>query len=242
MASIGSGPTARDDDARRSRVQALRESEKKTARKRVTVMVTAAVIAVVAVMAAVVAVVHSSSSDGTEAGAASAGASAASRTAAATPVSWPAPSDPDAGIKAAGLIANPMESFVQHFHAHLDIRVDGTPVVVPQYLGINTKTVTFSELHTHDDSGALHVEASRADSTFVLGQLFTEWGLTLDATHIGTLTAADGETLTAWVDGKKFDGDPASIPLKNHEEIALVYGRGTPTEIPSGWDFAGHNL
>ncbi len=40
---------------------------------------------------------------------------------------WPVPADPVAGARAAGLDVRPMEGTAKHFHAHLDIVVNGKP-------------------------------------------------------------------------------------------------------------------
>jgi hypothetical protein len=58
----------------------------------------------------------------------------------------------------------------------------------------------------------------------VLGQLFTDWNVRLDATDMGGLKADGTRTLTAYVDGKKQTGDAANIELRPHRKIALVYG------------------
>ena len=140
-------------------------------------------------------------------------------------------------MKAAGLVSNPMEGAVQHFHAHLDILDDGQPVEVPANLGIDPHRGLIAELHTHDDSGILHVESGSSTLTFTLGQLFVEWGVRLDADDLGGLHAGNGKELHAYVDGQEVQGDPGSIQLANHQEIALVYGT-PPAQVPSTYDFA----
>lgn len=156
---------------------------------------------------------------------------------------WPLPSDPEPGMKAAGLVSNPMEGAVQHFHAHLDILVDGQGVTIPAGLGIDTRRGQIAELHTHNDyPGLLHVESGSSTATFTLGQLFVEWGVKLDATDLGGLHTTAGKQLTAYVDGQKVDGDPGRIQLANHQEIALVYGSGASSQVPATWDFAAANV
>ena len=154
---------------------------------------------------------------------------------------WPAPTDPEQGIKAANLVSNPMEGAVQHFHAHLDILDDGQPVEVPANLGIDPRRDVIAELHTHDDSGILHVESGSSTLTFTLGQLFVEWGVRLDADDLGGLHADGAKQLHAYVDGQEVEGDPARIQLANHQEIALVYGT-PPAQVPSTYDFAAAGL
>ncbi|MEV0718399.1 hypothetical protein [Asanoa sp. NPDC050611] len=136
---------------------------------------------------------------------------------------WPAPQDATARVTAAGLPMLGEEGNVEHIHAHLDVIADGQPVTVPAEIGIDEGTGQLSPLHTHDTTGVVHVE-SPVKAEFSLGQLFTEWDVSLSADHIGALTAGDGKTLQAYVNGKAVQGDPAAIVLHAHDEIALVYG------------------
>jgi hypothetical protein len=152
---------------------------------------------------------------------------------------WPVPSDPVAGARAAGLDVKPMEGTAKHFHAHLDILVNGKPVPVPANLGIDPSGQAMSELHTHDTTGVLHIEAPTANKRYTLGQLFNEWQLKLSATGIGGLKTSGTNTLSAYVNGKKQTGDPATIELTAHREIALVYGpTAAKVNVPASYKFA----
>lgn len=131
-----------------------------------------------------------------------------------------------------------MEGTAAHFHAHLDIFVGGRVVPVVAGVGINQSTGVMSELHTHDTSGVLHVESPVKDQRYVLGQLFDEWDVRLDGTHLGGLVNGSGKTLTVYVDGKPVNGNPARIELLAHREIALVYGTsGQKANVPSSYNF-----
>jgi hypothetical protein len=135
---------------------------------------------------------------------------------------WPAPSDAAAAIAAAGLEALPSESLAYHIHTHLDVFYNGQPVEVPAYLGIDYPGGRFiSPLHTHSNTGMLHVEAAQK-KVFTLGQLFKEWGVPL----------ASGK---AYLNGQ-LQADPQAVPLNNAEEIAVVFGT-PPSAVPSS--FAG---
>jgi hypothetical protein len=150
---------------------------------------------------------------------------------------WAAPANASAGAKAAGLKVSAMEGTVNHFHAHLDVIVDGKAVPVPADLGIDQSAQAMSELHTHDATGVVHIEAP-AHRRYILGQVFNEWGVALSAQRIGGLKTGDGKTLTAYVNGKKVSGNPEAIELTAHREIALVYGdKGTSVKVPSSYDF-----
>jgi len=139
------------------------------------------------------------------------------------PPPWPAPADPAAAVRAAGLPMLGSEGTVEHIHAHLDVLVDGKPVAVPAGIGIDEAANTISPVHTHDAAGVIHIE-SPTQAPFSLAQLFTEWQVALDHNRIGGLTTTGGNTLRAYVNGKEVTGNPAAITLQAHDEIALVYG------------------
>lgn len=130
------------------------------------------------------------------------------------------------------------EGSVEHIHAHLDVLIDEQPVPVPANLGVDTRRGTMSPLHTHDDTGLIHVEAP-AKRQFSLGELFSEWHVSLSADNIGALRTADGKAVRVFVNGTQQAGNPAAIMLGPRDEIAVVYGVPRPGEtIPSKYDFA----
>jgi hypothetical protein len=127
-----------------------------------------------------------------------------------------------------------------HYHAHLDINADGKAVAVPPYIGFVVscgKASALAPLHTHQEDGIIHIENS-VPATFVLGQFFVEWGVRLTKDCVGGLCAGKGKELAFFVDGKRFTGDPGSIVLKRHEEIAIEYGdNGKLPTPPSSYAF-----
>ncbi|MFD1722442.1 hypothetical protein [Amnibacterium endophyticum] len=143
---------------------------------------------------------------------------------------WPAPTDPTEGIRAAGLDFSRMTG--DHFHSHLNIRIDGDPVPVPANLGIVAATGRMSELHTHDTSGLLHIESDSRGHRYTLGQVFTEWGVRLQQGRIGSRADEQGRTLRAYIDGKPTTGNPAEIELLPHRQVALVYGTALDQQNP----------
>jgi hypothetical protein len=139
-------------------------------------------------------------------------------------------------LRAIGLPALSAEGEVVHIHQHLDLFVDGKKVEVPANIGIGPAFI--SPLHTHDQTGILHVESPTA-SSYGLGQFFAVWGVRLDAACIGGSCAGAGKQLRAWVDGRSVEGDPTRIVLAEHEEIVLAYGTPAqmPKPVPSSYDF-----
>lgn len=222
---MASGTTGRDGrrGTARERVEAARRAERRRRSRRIIILAACCV----AVAAALVAVFVTVAPDG----------SGRQRPAAERPT-WPRPDDTADRARAIGLSVAPMEGTALHFHTHLDILVDGRPVAVPAGLGISDSGQEMAELHTHDTTGVLHIEAPATGKHYRLGQLFTEWNLRLDATDLGDLKAGGGRTLTAYVDGRRQGGDPAAIELTRHREIALVYGPANARpKVPSSYAF-----
>jgi hypothetical protein len=147
-------------------------------------------------------------------------------------------------LKPIGLTALPQEALQQHIHQHLDIYIDGRHVVPPAGIGIYDNTF-ITELHSHSagaeglpgpsgrPTGVIHVESPTA-TNYELGQYFGAWGVYLSPTCIGGYCAKPGKPFKVYVNGKLWRGDPVKIPLKEHEEIAIVYGKA-PAKVPSSF-------
>jgi hypothetical protein len=217
--------------SRQSRAEAERVAKQLALRKRRRLLWVAA--GVVAVLAVFVAVVTANRPAHENPSPAAPSTVAVGRT---TPPPWPVPADASAAAAAAGLPMLGEEGNALHFHAHLDIFVDGAPLQVPAEIGVDHARRQISPLHSHDVSGVIHIESADRDATFTLGQFFTEWQVSLGVDHIGGLRADEAHPLKVYVNGKVRDGDPAAIMLAAHDEIAIVYG-AAPASIPSTYEW-----
>lgn len=151
---------------------------------------------------------------------------------------WPIPDDTRARAAKAGLPLGAMGT-AEHYHAHLDVLVDGAPVAVPANLGVDPVSGAMTYLHTHTPDGLLHIEAGTSGQPFTLGQLFTQWDVGLSATQLGSLRTGDGKTLRLYIDGKPAAGKPALARLRPHQQLTLVYGRADQkVDISGSYDFA----
>jgi hypothetical protein len=146
------------------------------------------------------------------------------------------------GATVDGIACQTSEQLAYHIHAHLAIYASGARQVVPAGVGIpGPQQVVdgFVEggkclywLHTHDATGVVHIE-SPVRRVYTLGQLFDVWGHSLSGTQIGRATGH----VTAFVNGKRFAGDPRSIKLTPHAVIQLDVGQIVPPQpftFPAG--------
>jgi hypothetical protein len=226
-------PSRDDKAARRAKVAAFRDAEQRKSRRR-RLLTVSIVVAAVAVLAGVGTIAVRSAVAANEPGPLPTPPPASGT---AMPP-WALPASPSAAIAAAGLEASSMEGGGAHFHPHLDILVNGKAVPVAADIGIDQTAGVMSELHTHDASGLIHIESPSTNGRYVLGQLFTEWGVRLDREHLGGLTTGSGKSLIAYVDGKRVQGNPAQVELVSHRQITLVFGAtGQKVPVPSSYSF-----
>jgi hypothetical protein len=129
------------------------------------------------------------------------------------------------------------EMLAVHYHAHLDVIVDGRHVTVPAQIGIDNIRQAISPLHTHDTTGVVHIESAK-NIPFTLGQFFTEWGEPLATSQVGPKTISSGEVLRVYRNGKPVAGDPAALVLHAHDEIAVWVGPSNATpDVPTTYQF-----
>lgn len=110
-------------------------------------------------------------------------------------------------------------SLAQHIHPQLAISIDSQAVTIPANVGISATCMM--ALHTHDDSGTIHIESPEA-YTFTLGDFFANWGQTfskdqildkkVDATHEIKMTV-DGQPSTEY----------EKLNLKDLQKIQIDY-------------------
>lgn len=110
-------------------------------------------------------------------------------------------------------------SLAMHIHPELEIDIDGQKQAIPANIGIDP--VCMKAIHTHDESGTLHIEhPQRMD--FILANFFDNWGKTftkdqildkkVDATHVITMT----------VDGQPSE-EYENLTLRDGQKIVIRY-------------------
>jgi hypothetical protein len=108
---------------------------------------------------------------------------------------------------------------VMHIHPQITVSVNGQPIIVPENVGIDDTMWKdhsldkygmqgMSPLHTHDNSGTLHVE-STVNRDYTLGEFVNVWG---------ALDTSKGKILQVTVNGQPIS-DWKNHVLKDKEEI-----------------------
>jgi len=116
-----------------------------------------------------------------------------------------------------------------HHHIRLWIYVDGQPVVVPANIGLSPQAA--SPLHTHDETGLVHVESADLDFQPVLAQFMDVWGLYFTQTCLGDACNDGDRQLRVFLNGQEYTGDPTLLPIT--DQAAIVITMGTQDQLPN---------
>ena len=140
-----------------------------------------------------------------------------------------------------GIVCQSSEQVVYHVHAHLTVCTNGTLRTIPAGIGIVPPILStpaaegpfvyagtcFYWLHSHTQDGVIHIE-SPTDHVYTLGNYFDIWNQPLSASQVGPATGS----VTASVNGQRFNRNPRFIPLTRHTLIQLDVGSGSPGPQP----------
>jgi hypothetical protein len=102
---------------------------------------------------------------------------------------------------------------VIHIHVRLTITVEDRPLLIPPGVGITPECT--HPLHTHNDSGVIHVEHTRLEE-FTLGDFFVigeRWG---DFDPLAGM-----QVVRVWVDGGRYSSEYWTLPLTEGLDIRL---------------------
>jgi hypothetical protein len=142
-----------------------------------------------------------------------------------------------------GIQCEPFAQKAYTSYAHLQVYVDGRSRALPGGIGIVDENPIPTQhglfygsltcmywLHTRAADGLVEVESPTA-RRFTLGDLFAVWNQTLGRRRVAS---AHGR-VTALVNGRRWRGNPATIPLAEHEAIQLDVGTPKPAAQPVDW-------
>ncbi|HET9028679.1 MAG TPA: hypothetical protein VFN49_00755 [Candidatus Aquilonibacter sp.] len=166
------------------------------------------------------------------------------------------------GASVDGVTCDPAMSNIYHIHSFLGVYVNGTLMALPAGIGMENAqppqngfvdaASCFYHLHTHDQSGLIHVEdpdpsnIPTTQSMYNLKTFLDIWGITADSNHFGPFTGpvrvftsgavyrGNNASYTTTADTLTFYGtDPNSVPLYSHEAIFIEVGPTYPSSLPN---------
>jgi hypothetical protein len=94
----------------------------------------------------------------------------------------------------------------------------------PPWTKLNGRIISarcYGALVTLDPTGLVLV---RPGARLTLGDLFRSWGQPLSFTRLTSFSAPTGAQVAVFVDGRRWDAAPTSVPLGPHAEIVLEVG------------------
>jgi hypothetical protein len=120
----------------------------------------------------------------------------------------------------------------RRFGAHLEVFVHGLDVVIPAGIGIappHRRDGAYVRggacsypLRTSEPTGVIEVRAGRP---LTLGRFFDLWGQPLGPHRLLSFDVPAAGALRAFVNGRRWPGDPRSIPLRRHVTVLVELGR-----------------
>jgi len=114
------------------------------------------------------------------------------------------------------------------YGVHVEVFARNRVVLFPAGIGARAPTTgldgrvnearCYGELVTLDPTGLVLV---RPETHPTLGDLFRSWGQRLSSRTIGAFRAPAGTEVEAFLNGRRWRGRPASLPLRRHDEVVV---------------------
>lgn len=121
------------------------------------------------------------------------------------------------------------------FGAHVEVFAANRVVLLPAGIGTAPPRTwsggrlsharCYGDLVTLDPTGLVYVRPGRRLS---LSALFRAWGQSLSPTRMASFAATAGRRVVVFVDGRRWRGEPGSVPLSRHVEIVAEVGPRVP--------------
>lgn len=133
-----------------------------------------------------------------------------------------------------GIQCGEMEQLGYHIHAHLDIFVNGSKYTVPALIGITNNCYYW--LHTHDESGVIHIE-SPVTKNFTFDQFLKIWESQNNSSEMINILNNNTKDFFLYVNGQQLSNTTFNnIIFHPHDEIAIIIDK-PPAIIPSKYEF-----
>jgi hypothetical protein len=118
---------------------------------------------------------------------------------------------------------------------HVEVFAANRVLIVPAGIGARpprsfadgrlVRSRCYGDLVTVDPTGVVLV---RPGSHLVLSALFRDWGQPLSPTRVASFSAPAGAPVAVFVNGRRWGGSPATVPLRAHSEIVVEVGPHVP--------------
>ena len=123
-----------------------------------------------------------------------------------------------------------------HIHAHVTMYVNGTKTALPANIGIAPDSSCLYWLHTHDDTGVIHIEAPEGVSV-TFGNFLHIWEQRFQQLGYPSQLSPGATGWQVYINGKPFSGDFRTIPLQSHTLITLAYNSpGVQPDTNYNWN------
>lgn len=110
-------------------------------------------------------------------------------------------------------------SLSMHIHPVISIFVDNQPVAIAANIGVDPTCM--KAIHTHDESGTLHVEYP-TQHDFTLGDFFANWGQPFNSSQLMDKIVNDTHAITMTVDGEP-NSEFEKLIFKDGQKIEIHY-------------------
>lgn len=137
-----------------------------------------------------------------------------------------------AGVTVAGMQCG--ERALHPYGVHIELFAAGRGVRIPAGIGLappvrRSGPFAIGErcaypLRTVDPSGVVEVDARPGAGPPTVGAFFALWGQRLSTRELAGFRADRGRRVVAFVNGRRWGGDPRAIPLSRHLAVVLEVG------------------
>lgn len=104
-----------------------------------------------------------------------------------------------------------------HIHPKVSILIDGQPITIPANIGI--LPTCMQAIHTHDESGELHVEYPQQHD-FKLADFFANWGQPFSKQQVLDKSLDEHSSLIMTVDGQPSE-EFENLILRDQQQIVI---------------------
>ena len=116
-----------------------------------------------------------------------------------------------------------------HIHPFLKIIINGTEFQIPLDIGI--KSNCMNPLHTHEESGKIHIE-SPEPRDFTLSDFFAVWEKTFSKDQILDYKADENNTIRMTVNGRE-SNEFENLVLRDASQIVIYYETRNASSLPN---------